>query len=179
LRGRAVLFYDVAFSAKFESIRVGVSSERTLVVIPTDRFSNGADRGILKFDVVKDAARQIKKTEWIYNKIFFLAFGKEDNDDYKTCVELANFFPGKSIVIKDFSVNRRQMLEVIAGATSVYSFRLHGFIIAKMLGVPCGFYPYHHKLQRVADTLLGCDVAAIRVWQRKYLDLILNKIIKV
>lgn len=178
LRKRAGLFYDAAFSVKFEPIRVGVFSERTLVVVPTNRFSDKADKGILKFNIVKDAAKQIKQTEWIYNKIIFLAFGKEDNDDYQICLELAKYFPNKSSVINDFIVNRQQMLEAIAGATYIYSFRLHGYIIAKILGVPCGFYPYHHKLQRVADTLLGCEPSLIRSWQREYLNLILNQVME-
>jgi polysaccharide pyruvyl transferase WcaK-like protein len=97
----------------------------------------------LGHELSKDHVREVK----------LLAFGEEDNDDLDTCKELANYLkPGFAVSILKPSTPQ-EALGVIAGCEKVYSYRLHGMLLAYSLGVPFSIYPYHLKLKRNHDTL--------------------------
>lgn len=176
LRQRIGLFYDLVFSCDVSDIHPKESVERVTVVVPTDRLTNKYDKGINQCNLVKKSLKWLKNRISFYDKVVFLAFGSEDNDDHKTCLELSKFMPNASSIISDCYKNKKLMLEAIASAGCVCSYRLHGLILAKMFDKHCAYYPYHWKLGRVADTLMGCDSSAISVWQRKCLSNVLEEL---
>jgi hypothetical protein len=73
----------------------------------------------------------------------------------------------------DCSNNFKAALEAVAGSNRVYTCRLHGLVLSKLFSKPCAYYPYHWKLDRVAETILGCEAALIASWQRQALDKVL------
>lgn len=173
LRKRVGLFYDLLFSMNTSSIEAKAPDERVAVIIPTDRTSNKSDRGIMQYGVADKSLKWLKQHTCCFDRLVFLAFGKEDNDDYATCLKLSKAISKPSVIISDCGKNKDLMLKVIANATSVYAYRLHGLILAKIFNKPCGFFPYHWKLNRVQDTILGCTPELIKNWQRQSLSTVL------
>jgi polysaccharide pyruvyl transferase WcaK-like protein len=176
LRNQIGLFYDLAFSLDTSKIVPKTSDERVAVVIPTDRFSNKSDRGIKQYGLAHKSLKWLKPRVAPFDRVVFLAFGEEDNNDYNTCLSLSKSLGKESTIIGDCVKNKDLMLQTIASATSVFTYRLHGLILAKLFNRPYGFYPYHSKLCRVEETLHGCPTSLIRNWQRAYLDQVLTKI---
>lgn len=176
LRNRIGLFYDLTFLLDISKVKQQEPKKRITVVIPTDRFTDKTDKGIQQYNIVKKSISELKNHISIFDKVVFLALGKEDNDDYKTCKELSKLISNESEIIMDCNLNKSLMLEAIAGASYVYTYRLHGLILAKIFGKPCGYYPYHWKLDRMANTLLGCNSQAIKVWQHECLTKVIKEL---
>jgi len=174
LQRKVGLFHDLAFSIDTSAIQRKTPEERIAVVIPTDRFSNKSDKGIKQYHLADKSLKWLKHSAFYFDRVVFLAFGEEDNSDYDTCLKLSKHVPNKSTIISDCGKNKALMLEAIANATSVYTYRLHGLILAKIFEKPYAFYPYHWKLGRMNQTLNGCSPELIGLWQREYLAKVLG-----
>lgn len=166
------LFYDLALQLNHNLL--GWREPKDLaVVVPTDRFSNQADHGIKIYDVAKKSRGWLKESLENHAETVFIPFGREDNDDYKTCLQLASCSE-HSKVLSYNEVSLQNVLKLFSEATKIYAYRLHGLILAFMVGVCCEFYPYHWKLKRVHDTLVGKSPYVIRRAQGEYLENVLE-----
>ena len=159
------LFYDLAFQ-----LTPPKSAKKSdyAAVIPTHR--EGLELEASKAWLQENAAGY--KTAWL------IPFGKIDNDDYTTARVLSPSLSLAGVSERSFmlpsQVNFNEVCKVMSGAKEVFTYRLHGLILAHMLGVPCRFYPYHPKLNRVHETLAGLSVDTVRVEQLKMMEEIIS-----
>lgn len=174
-RGKLGLFYDLAFSNDYSKVQCECG-ERVAVVIPTDRVTNQYDRGIQKLNLVKKSGKWLKDKVSIFDRVTFLAFGSEDNNDYETCKRLSEVINKPFSIISFNGSNFKEIFEAVAKATTVYSYRLHGLILAKIYSKPYGLYHYHHKLARMEQTLQGTSPELIKCWQREALNNVLRSV---
>jgi polysaccharide pyruvyl transferase WcaK-like protein len=130
--------------------------EGVAAVVPTDRKTNKYDLGILATGIIDQTKQQLLdqlKRDNVHLAIL-LAFGGDDNDDYASCEQLAEHFkPHLSVrIVKPTSP--KEALEILSACGKVYTYRLHGLVLAYALGIPfCGF-GYHRKVKRNRDTLI-------------------------
>ena len=175
LIGKVGLFYDLAFALDVSQFS-WLGECGYVVVVPTDRFTNKFDFGVQEFNVASKSLSWLKHYLANYSGSVFLPFGVRDNDDYVTCRKMASHFKNSFVLgAADLSLNR--VLCLMAGAGYVFAYRLHGFVLAFMLGVPCVFYPYHWKLQRVKDTLDGCSLVEVRQRQRVMFNAVIGGLV--
>ena len=175
LADKVHLFHDLAFSVTFKKPKI--CSGGFAVVIPTDRFTSKCDRGI------RQTLLSIKSKDWLKKRLFdwskavFVPFGQEDNDDYETC-RLLSSCAGNSEIVNPKDVTLQNVVDLVAHANVVFSYRLHGLILAFMLRKKFEFYPYHWKLSRIYKTIKTLSVTKIvetqRIEYRKMLDCVFN-----
>lgn len=157
LKVKTHLFYDLALA-----VEPKISEDRKdfAVVVPTNRH-------MLNLEV--------KSRDWLkhnlspYEKVTFIPFGQEDNDDYLTCLQLAHCSKDFTI-LRHKDVSLQKVLGLMAECSLVLSYRLHGLILAYLMGAKYEFYPYHWKLKRVHDTMTGFTPEEIRLKQRAIFD---------
>ena len=128
---------------------------------------------------LESSEQWLKENVTGYRKAWLIPFGKNDNDDYTTARVLSPtlFLAGvRSEFMLPSQVNFTAVCNLLSGAKEVFTYRLNGLILAYMLGVPCRFYPYHPKLNRVHDTLTGVCPDVIRREQQKTLNIIMEGI---
>ena len=164
LKDKVNLFFDAAFSSLYHNVPSSFGSEKFAVVIPTDRFVRG-DRGVKHMGMSLRSKAWLKKKLEPFDKAMFVPFGKEDNDDYVTCLRLQDCCRN-SEVISPNDVTLTSVVDLISRSGMVFSYRLHGLILAFMLGKHYDYYPYHWKLDRVFDTIKCQSVNNIRFKQR-------------
>ncbi len=165
LKGKVDLFYDTSFAIDTN----GLSWQHTkdmAIVMPTDRYTDRSDRGIREFNVAIKSQVWLKHKLAPYAKTVFLPFGQEDNDDFETCKTLLSCANNGEILPPN-QVTLPKVLNLISECACVFPYRLHGLILSFMLGAKYEFYPYHRKLNRMHETLTGCNPEAIRIKQRK------------
>lgn len=161
LADKTSLFHDLAF--QLTPPKPAKKSDYA-AVIPTHRegLELEASKAWLKENVTD------YKTAW------FIPFGKIDNNDYNTARVLSPTLFLNGVVERNFlqpnQVNFSEVCKVMSGAREVFTYRLHGLILAHMLGVSYKFYPYHMKLNRVHETLASVCPDVIRVQQRKLME---------
>jgi polysaccharide pyruvyl transferase WcaK-like protein len=172
LAAKVDLFYDCALAVDTEGF-VWRPCEDLAVVVPTDRFSAKHDRGIREFNVLAKSWNWLTEKLALYGKAVFVPFGKEDNDDFQTCRSLS-FCAKNSVVLERDAVTLRRVLELFSVCRMVFPYRLHGLVLAYLVGASYEFYPYHWKLQRMHDTLAGCRPEEIREQQRASFDVALG-----
>lgn len=165
---RLNLFYDPAFSIDIGQVKPIDTGKRLVIIAPTDRINNKYDFGVTQTNFANKFAKQFREKLSFFDRVVFVAFGNEDNNDYLTCQKIASVIPNDYEIIK--GTDTCKVLQYFAGADRVYTARLHGLLLAKLFGKSCSIFSYHWKLDRAVDTLLGCNVGAIRVWQRQCLD---------
>jgi polysaccharide pyruvyl transferase WcaK-like protein len=164
LKDKVHLSYDLAFSA-VDSIPSVPQKENFAVVVPTERLHLG-DRGL------KETCSAIQSMSWLeekllgFDRVVFLAFGEQDNNDYVTCKLLSSNISNSEIIDYD-NLSLPKVLGLMSEASLVLPYRLHGLILSFITGTSYEFYPYHWKLQRVRDTIKGCSVESIQREQRK------------
>lgn len=162
LKSKVDLFYDLAFAVNTNGS--WQHSKDMAVVIPTDRFTYG-DKGVRQRCIAMHSCHWLEKKLKPYDKAVFLAFGEKDNNDYETCRLLATY-ANNSQILNATQVGSTEVLNLIGEATVTFPYRLHGLILSFMTGTKYEFYPYHWKLQRVHDTILGLDLEEIQQKQR-------------
>jgi exopolysaccharide biosynthesis predicted pyruvyltransferase EpsI len=115
----------------------------------------------------------------------FLPFGKEDNNDGDTCSCLFrcsgvlnnNSYTCKSAdIIRDEDISLSLVIKYISEAKLVIPYRLHGLILAFIIGRNYIFYPYHQKLIKVNQTLNGHNPEAIKAWQKALFNKVINEV---
>jgi len=163
LADKVHLFYDTSFAVAckpFSNLRL----ENTAVVIPTDRQVYG-DRGIKQINMVDESKCWLKKKLEPFSSVVFLPFGQEDNDDYATCKRLLSCSEHSRIISPE-CLTLRFVTNLIANCDMIFSYRLHGLILAFMFDKKYEFYPYHWKLDRVSDTIKGRSIDNIKFEQQ-------------
>ena len=141
LEHKTYLSYDMAFNLKPTIKQVTVDKD-LVVVIPTDRNNS------IAYKSVDWLINELKS----YKKVVFLAFGTEDNNDYRTC-ELLSKYTKKCVIIRYNQLTLNKVVDIMLWANKIVSYRLHGMLLAHMLGKPYSFYPYHPKLTKNYETL--------------------------
>lgn len=174
-RGKLGLFYDLAFSVDYNQIDSN-NGERVAVVVPTDRFTNQYDRGIQQLNLVKKSGKWLKDKVSIYDRVTFLALGSEDNNDFETCKQLSEATKKPCTIISFDGINFKTIFKAVAEATTVYSYRLHGLILAEIFKKPYGLYYYHQKIARVEQSLQGTSPELIKCWQREAVNNVLRSV---
>jgi len=143
-----ILASEYGFSWKPEENKAGI--------IPTDRQHNRFDEGIQITDIVENTKFELKKQlqEDQIKEVTLFAFGGDDNDDMESCRKLAAY------LTEDFHVSiikpstTREALKILSVCSKVYSYRLHGMLLAYSMGVPFTCYGYHWKVKRVYNTII-------------------------
>jgi hypothetical protein len=157
LTDKVHLTYDLSFA---NPVKHYVGSKDYAVVIPTDR------EGLC---TAEKSRKWLQKNLEPYDSVVFVPFGQKDNDDYKTCKQLAANCPTKSVILEPDAVFFERVIALLSGCTAAYPYRLHGFVLSFMVGATCEFYPYHRKLSRVHETVAGYSVERIVEKQREAL----------
>lgn len=176
LKDRVGLFYDLAFALDTKGYAWRGNSDMALVV-PTDRVNNKYDRGIQVCKVADKSEVWLRQRLAAFGSAVFLPFGREDNDDYKTCLKLACKCSKKSAVLYPSLLSVERVLKLISEASVVYPYRLHGLVLSFILGARFEFYPYHWKLRRVFESVWGVNPNVIRAEQRLLFDEVINGVI--
>lgn len=136
LKGKVHYFPDLAFANKVSRHKkVGDYA----AVVPTHRGKH-----LSRFPSELWLKEQLKD----YGKAWFVPFGQKDNDDYYTS-HLYSRCASEASFMHPNQVSLQSVTELFAGALKVVSYRLHGLILAFMVGVPYAVYPYHRKVERV------------------------------
>ena len=186
LKDKVELFYDLAFALDVAKFAVPVKIDERwgfgpkvkplcAVVIPTDRnnLNRQSDRGIKEVNLIKTSSKWLKNQLAPYAHTVFIPFGKEDNHDGHTCCELFGcsgikentpYIRKSAEIIHDEDISLELVARRISEASIVFTYRLHGLILAFMLKRNYVFYPYHHKLSNMQETLIG-PPEAIKAWQ--------------
>lgn len=173
LRNKVYLSYDLSFALK--SIDLLKDKENYAIVIPTDRFSFG-DRGVKENNVAKKSLSWLKEKLVGFNKVYFLAFGEQDNNDYETCKTLSSCV-GNSEILNYNDLSLPKVSNLFSKTSKVFPYRLHGLIFSYIAGVPYEFYPYHWKLQRVYDTIKNLSFKEIQIKQKELFTEMLQEVI--
>ena len=63
--------------------------------------------------------------------------------------------------------NLEKVIKLIVEAKKIYPYRLHGMILSHILGAPYEYYPYHHKLKRVHETIKELNPKTIMQTQQE------------
>ena len=133
--------------------------EGVAAVIPTDRTEakRKADEGILVTGIVERTKAHLKQqlTQDGVRLVLLLAFGGDDNDDYASCRQLADYLKDTFTVRVVKPKTPKEALELLSACSKVHSYRLHGIVLAYSLGIPFASYGYHRKIKRVHDTLMA------------------------
>ena len=158
------LFYDLAFALDTPKF-CWRPKNNTAVVVPTDRFNFG-DYGVRETEISVKSEKWLNSRLQSYDKTVFLAFGKQDNDDYETCKELSRGVSNVE-VLRCEKLSLPKVLDIISKASMVFPYRLHGLILSYIVGAPYEFYPYHWKLKRVHDTISGLNIDFIQKKQKE------------
>jgi len=166
------LFYDLAYSINIPRIP-SEPLPNTAIVIPTDRFSNQADLGILEHNIAETSKSWLKNNLSPFDNAMFLPFGVEDNNDWETCNALSSC-AANSTIIPHNMLNTYYVCSLITNASHVFPYRLHGLILSHILGTPYTFYPYHQKLARVHATITTKSPAMIKQTQKDKLEVLLK-----
>jgi polysaccharide pyruvyl transferase WcaK-like protein len=172
LRNKVNLFYDTSLALEPpQNIRTLMFD--TAVVIPTDRMVPG-DYGARR-NIAVNSERWLKERLRGYRKAIFLAFGKQDNDDYKTCEALSHLVDNSEIIPYEH-LTFKNVAALLVDASIVVPYRLHSLILSYMVGAQYDYYPYHWKLNRVQETLFGKRVGDVREIQKLELMKVLDKL---
>jgi polysaccharide pyruvyl transferase WcaK-like protein len=163
LQSKVHLFFDLAYAIP-QNILSG-NKKNHAVVIPTDRFSFG-DYGVRKNNIAVNSIFWLEKKLQSFDKTTFLAFGEQDNDDYKTCRILANSVKCSEILSYN-ELTLPKVIEILSESSMVYPYRLHGLILSHIVGSKFEFYPYHWKLQRVYETIKNLSPKEIQLKQKE------------
>jgi polysaccharide pyruvyl transferase WcaK-like protein len=127
-------------------------------VIPTDRTDDKRqwDEGILITNGIEHTKAHLKQQ--LLNDhvrlVVLVAFGGDDNDDYANCKQLEAYLKDTFTVRIVKPATPKEALEILSVCSKVYSYRLHGMVLAYSLGIPFDVYGYHRKVKRVYDTLI-------------------------
>jgi hypothetical protein len=173
LKEKVGLFYDLAFS--IDSGEAWAPLGHNALVIPTDRFTNGADKGIQQFKLAKQSKKWLYKRLSGFDHVTFMPFGMEDNDDLNTCKSLSGFMENSDVLLPE-QLSLPLVLETIRRSSCIYPYRLHGMVLSYILGAPFEFYPYHWKLNRVYNTIIGSQPEAIKQTQRQIVEGLLERL---
>lgn len=165
LQGKLGLFYDLVFALSL-NVYSWRGSKDLAVVVPTDREHLG---------MVEKSRGWLCERLKGYKRCVFLPFGSKDNDDSQTCVSLLSC-ASKGVVLPHFGLSLMKILRLLCDCQKVFSYRLHGLLLAFLVGAPFEFYPYHRKLQRVYDTVNGVDVEVIRERQKRQFEAALEMV---
>jgi polysaccharide pyruvyl transferase WcaK-like protein len=160
LKEKVHYFPDLAFSSSFKA--QSCKREDFAVVVPTDRHSTG-DKGVFCRDVAEKSRRWLHRNLKQYKYSVFLAFGKQDNDDYVTCEKLSQRCKGATVQANNLDV----VADYMARCSAVYPYRLHGLIFAFMAGTKCFPYMYHWKVARMQQALKNISLEDVQRLQRE------------
>ena len=163
LRGKLGLILDPSMVLREKYNMQWENSDGVGVLIPTDRQDTRCDPGILKTNIVSVSQVSLKDLMIVdgIKKVILVPFGKEDNDDLVTCTQMQEFLSDRFDVSIREPTSIKDALDIIGNCQRVYAYRLHGLILAHMLGAPYDYVPYHRKLQRVQLTLQNLDYEKI------------------
>jgi polysaccharide pyruvyl transferase WcaK-like protein len=159
LKNKLDLFYDLAFSLPVTETWRGRGCYS--VVFPTDRSTRRYDRGIQLFNTAKCSVDWLRGFN-CFSRMVFVPFGGDDNNDLETCRLLCKSVGNGDIVFKPCL---NEVYSLLVDAKLAIAYRLHGYVLAKLLGVPCVVYPYHWKLSRVYESTRFVDVSVIKCKQ--------------
>lgn len=150
LKSKVHLFHDLAFQTKIDT---PTKSGDYAVVIPT---GNG--------ETVAKSKYWLENALNGYSNVWFVPFGQRDHDDYFTSRILSSCNTSKnpSNIVLPNDVTLTKVTRLMGLCKTVFTYRLHGLILAYILGKPCQFYPYHTKLNRVYQTLQYHSVEEIK-----------------
>jgi polysaccharide pyruvyl transferase WcaK-like protein len=165
LEDKVHLFYDCAFSANLPISEVK-SAKNVAVVIPTDRQNQIASKSI----------RWLKHNLSSFDKTVFLPFGGDDNNDYKTCQLLSKCTENPEIIPFE-KINHKTVINYMLLGDKIFPYRLHGIILAYMLGKPYEYYPYHKKLTRNHETIRTLSPDRIKLEQRREFEAMLSQLL--
>jgi exopolysaccharide biosynthesis predicted pyruvyltransferase EpsI len=172
LRQKTDLFYDLTFSLDMKKYNIIKNkSKNTAVVIPTDRVTNQADKGIAQYNLAQTSKDWLKIQLSNFENTMFLPFGVEDNDDHKTCESLSVYAKNPTIIPHKF-ITPDYVFTLITNAQHVFPYRLHGMILAYILGTPYTYYPYHNKLSRVHNTIIEKTPRSIKQTQKDKIEVV-------
>lgn len=174
LSDKVSLFYDLAFSSKYDIPLRTENSKKIAVVIPTDRFTK-FDKGVLQNHIAAESKGWLQKKLTGFDKTIFLPFGREDNDDFVTCKSLANYTKNYEIVNPE-QLTIQKVLDCITNCDMVFPYRLHGLILSFILGKKYEYYPYHRKLNKVYETIKELSPTEIKFRQKKAFKKMLHSI---
>lgn len=159
LKNRLDLFYDLAFSLPVTETWRGRGCYS--VVFPTDRTTRRYDCGIQLFNTAKSSVDWLRGFN-CFGRMVFVPFGGDDNNDLETCRVLCQSVGNGDVIFKP---SLSEVLSLLVDAKLAVAYRLHGYVLAKLLGVPCVVYPYHWKLSRVYESTRFVDVSVIKCKQ--------------
>jgi polysaccharide pyruvyl transferase WcaK-like protein len=165
LKDKTHLFYDLVFSVDTNGFSWR-NSTNAAVVIPTDRHTNRSDKGIREYNLAKKTQKWLIKKLATYEKAVFLPFGQEDNNDYETSLKLSRCIK-KSEILQPNMLTPSKVYRLISESAIVLPYRLHGLVLAYLLGAKYEFYPYHWKLNRVNETITQLPPSIIRQKQKE------------
>ena len=163
LESKVNLFYDASFAVECKPSS-NFHLKNTAIVIPTDRHVHG-DRGIKQTNMELQSKQWLKRRIEPFDKAIFLPFGQEDNNDYATCRYLSDCHKNSKIILPQYC-SFEYVANLISSCSMVFPYRLHGMILAFMLGKKHEFYPYHWKLDRVFDTIKCQSINNIKLRQQ-------------
>jgi polysaccharide pyruvyl transferase WcaK-like protein len=163
LKNKTELFHDLGFQAELPKEKSSRNNDLA-VVIPTERTN---------LNVIEHSQKWLKRSLRPYKQVYFLPFGQIDNNDYSTCKQLAYDVRG-SVILEPAQLTLANTFDLVSTCQKVFAYRLHGLILAFLAGVKYQYYPYHRKLQRVHETLLGLNPDVIRVGQKQQFDEVLE-----
>lgn len=157
LEDKVSLVYDLAYALQFNP-KTYINKSKTAIVIPTDRQNS----------ITRKSEKWLKKHLHPFKKTVFLPFGTQDNNDQLTCHWLAHHTNNPEI-IQHNNLNTNNIADYIANCDKVFSYRLHGMILAHILGKPFKYYPYHRKLDRVYETIKNVSPNKIKQTQQQHI----------
>lgn len=157
-------FPDLTYALNLKS--AVKTKEDLAVVIPTNRSH---------LDTVNQSRKWLTKLLAKYREVAFIPFGRQDNDDYITCLQLSASFKN-SYVLEHKDVTLEKVIELFSSCGLVVPYRLHGLILAHVLGKQFKFWPYHTKLTRMFHTVHGKTPEELMETQKLNFDRLMDKL---